>query len=120
VLMALASLGAMLATSLVTRRIKSRMRRAEQELAYLAYTDTVTDLANRRRTYEVLEAAIAGHAAGGMPPACCCSTSTTSRSSTTPPATPPATACCARWPACCAPRSAPATISAASAATSSR
>ena len=66
-LVALASLGAMLATSLVTRRIKKRMRCAEQELAYLAYTDTVTGLANRRRTYESLESAIAGHAVSGRP-----------------------------------------------------
>jgi diguanylate cyclase (GGDEF)-like protein len=66
-LLALASLGALVATSLVTRRTKSRMRRAEVQLEYLAYTDPVTDLPNRRCTYEALEAAIAaaGPDAGG-------------------------------------------------------
>jgi diguanylate cyclase (GGDEF)-like protein len=59
VLLALASLGAMLATWLVTRRTKARMRRAERQLEYLAYTDPVTDLPNRRRTYEALESELA-------------------------------------------------------------
>jgi len=57
-LLALASLGALVATSLVTRRTKARMRRAEQQLEHLAYTDTVTDLPNRRRTYEALDTEI--------------------------------------------------------------
>jgi diguanylate cyclase (GGDEF)-like protein len=64
-LLALASLGAMLATSLVTRRIKARMRRAEQQLEYLAYTDPVTGLPNRRCTYEALESEIALRGADG-------------------------------------------------------
>jgi diguanylate cyclase (GGDEF)-like protein len=64
-LLALASLGAMLATALVTRRTKSRMERAEHELEYLAYTDPVTDLPNRRSTYEALESEIARRAADG-------------------------------------------------------
>jgi diguanylate cyclase (GGDEF)-like protein len=58
VLLALASLGALGATLLVTRRTKARMRRAERQLEYLAYTDPVTDLPNRRFTYEALEAAV--------------------------------------------------------------
>jgi diguanylate cyclase (GGDEF)-like protein len=64
-LLALASLGAMLATSLVTRRTKARMRRAEQELHYLAYTDPVTGLPNRRCTYEALEAEVAARGRDG-------------------------------------------------------
>jgi diguanylate cyclase (GGDEF)-like protein len=65
-LLALASLGAMLATTLVTRRMKTRMRRAEHELHYLAYTDPVTDLPNRRCTYETLEAEVAARTRDGM------------------------------------------------------
>jgi diguanylate cyclase (GGDEF)-like protein len=64
-LLALASLGAMLATSLVTRRIKARMGRAERDLEYLAYTDPVTGLPNRRCTYEALESEIAKRRADG-------------------------------------------------------
>ena len=57
-LLAIASLSAMVATALVTRRVKVRMRRTEYQLEYLAYTDPVTDLPNRRYTYEMLEAQI--------------------------------------------------------------
>jgi len=67
-LLALASLGALAATLVVTRRTKARMRRAERQLEYLAYTDPVTDLANRRSTYEALEAALdAGPRLGRKP-----------------------------------------------------
>jgi len=58
-LLAAASLSAMVATALVTRRVKVRMRRTEHQLEYLAYTDPVTDLPNRRYTYEMLEIQIA-------------------------------------------------------------
>ena len=58
-LLAAASLSAMVATALVTRRVKVRMRRTEHQLEYLAYTDPVTDLPNRRYTYEMLETQIA-------------------------------------------------------------
>ena len=58
-LLAVASLSAMVATALVTRRVKMRMRRTEHQLEYLAYTDPVTDLPNRRYTYEMLETEIA-------------------------------------------------------------
>jgi diguanylate cyclase (GGDEF)-like protein len=58
-LLVLASLGALVTASLITRRTKVRMRRAEAQLEYLAYTDPVTDLPNRRCTYEALEAAVA-------------------------------------------------------------
>jgi diguanylate cyclase (GGDEF)-like protein len=58
-LLAVASLSAMVATALVTRRVKMRMRRTEHQLEYLAYTDPVTDLPNRRYTYEMLEVQIA-------------------------------------------------------------
>ena len=58
-LLAAASLSAMVATALVTRRVKVRMRRTERQLEYLAYTDPVTDLPNRRYTYEMLEIQIA-------------------------------------------------------------
>jgi len=58
-LLGVASLGALVTTSLLTRRTKVRMRRAESQLQHLAYTDTVTDLPNRRCTYEALEQEIA-------------------------------------------------------------
>ena len=58
-LLAVASLSAMVATALVTRRVKVRMRRTEYQLEYLAYTDPVTDLPNRRYTYEKLETRLA-------------------------------------------------------------
>jgi diguanylate cyclase (GGDEF)-like protein len=65
-LLALASLGALVTTSLLTRRTKARMRRAESQLKHMAYTDTVTGLPNRRCTYEALEVEIAmrGEAGG--------------------------------------------------------
>jgi diguanylate cyclase (GGDEF)-like protein len=61
-LLGLASLGALVTTSQLTRRSKARMRRAEAQLKHLAYTDTVTDLPNRRCTYEALELEIASRA----------------------------------------------------------
>ena len=61
-LLGLASLGALVTTSLLTRRSKARMRHAEAQLKHLAYTDTVTDLPNRRCTYEALELEIATYA----------------------------------------------------------
>ena len=64
-LLALASLGALVTTSVLTRRTKARMRRAESQLKHLAYTDTVTDLPNRRCTYEALELEIAMRTEGG-------------------------------------------------------
>ena len=64
-LLGLASLGALVTTSLLTRRSKTRMRRAEAQLKHLAYTDTVTDLPNRRCTYEALELEIAGYTRAG-------------------------------------------------------
>jgi diguanylate cyclase (GGDEF)-like protein len=65
VLLALASAGALGATFLVMRRTRARMRHAEHQLEYLAYTDPVTGLPNRRHTYEALEAAIRPDAADG-------------------------------------------------------
>jgi diguanylate cyclase (GGDEF)-like protein len=64
-LLALASLGALVTTWVLTRRSKARMRRAESQLKHLAYTDTVTDLPNRRCTYEALELEIAMRTEGG-------------------------------------------------------
>jgi diguanylate cyclase len=64
-LLALASLGALVTTSLLTRRTKARMHRAESQLKHLAYTDTVTSLPNRRCTYESLELEIAMHTESG-------------------------------------------------------
>jgi diguanylate cyclase (GGDEF)-like protein len=64
-LLGLASLGALVTTSLLTRRSKARMRRAEAQLKHLAYTDTVTALPNRRCTYEALELEIANRAGTG-------------------------------------------------------
>ncbi|MFC0250693.1 putative bifunctional diguanylate cyclase/phosphodiesterase [Massilia consociata] len=55
-LLGLAFLGALLTSGLVSRKIRSRMARAERELAYLAYTDPVTDLPNRRASNETLDA----------------------------------------------------------------
>ncbi|MGI5010357.1 MAG: putative bifunctional diguanylate cyclase/phosphodiesterase [Janthinobacterium lividum] len=65
VLLGLAFLGALLTSGLVSRRIRSRMARAERELAYLAYTDPVTDLPNRRASNERLDAMLELAAAGG-------------------------------------------------------
>jgi diguanylate cyclase (GGDEF)-like protein len=61
-LLGIASLGAMLVAALVMRRARARMDKAERELDYLAHTDPVTDLANRRATYETLERAMEVHA----------------------------------------------------------
>jgi diguanylate cyclase (GGDEF)-like protein len=55
-LLGLAFLGALVASRLVSRKMRSRMASAERELAYLAYTDPVTDLPNRRASYEALNA----------------------------------------------------------------
>ena len=58
-LLALAFLGALLSSGLVSRKIRSRVAKAERELAYLAYTDPVTDLPNRRASNEALDAMLA-------------------------------------------------------------
>ncbi|XYJ09154.1 putative bifunctional diguanylate cyclase/phosphodiesterase [Telluria sp. B2] len=57
-LLGLAFCGALVTSGLVSRRIRSRMARAERELAYLAYTDPVTELPNRRASHETLDAAL--------------------------------------------------------------
>ena len=57
-LLALAFLGALVTSGLVSRKMRSRVAGAERELAYLAYTDPVTDLPNRRASYEALDAMI--------------------------------------------------------------
>ncbi|MFB9289654.1 putative bifunctional diguanylate cyclase/phosphodiesterase [Pseudoduganella plicata] len=57
-LLALASLGGVLVVAAVMRRTRIRVAAAEQELNYLANTDPVTGLANRRATYRWLEQAI--------------------------------------------------------------
>ena len=64
-LLGLAFVGALLTSGLVSRRIRSRMARAERELAYLAYTDPVTDLPNRRASNERLDALLARTGAEG-------------------------------------------------------
>ncbi|RDK02571.1 GGDEF-domain containing protein [Paraburkholderia lacunae] len=48
--------GALWVSSVVTSRMKARVFAAEQELAYLANTDPLTDLPNRRAFYEALAA----------------------------------------------------------------
>ena len=58
-LLGLAFLGALLSSGLVSRKIRSRVAKAERELAYLAYTDPVTDLPNRRAGNEALDAMLA-------------------------------------------------------------
>jgi len=58
VLLGLASLGALLTSAVLTRRGRVRIARAEQELAWLAYTDPVTELPNRRACQERLAAAL--------------------------------------------------------------
>jgi diguanylate cyclase (GGDEF)-like protein len=55
ILFALASLAAVAVGWLVLRRTNLRMARAERELDYLAYTDPVTSLPNRRSSYMALE-----------------------------------------------------------------
>ncbi|QNB00898.1 bifunctional diguanylate cyclase/phosphodiesterase [Massilia sp. Se16.2.3] len=57
-LLGLAFLGALVTSGLVSRKMRSRMARAERELAYLAYTDPVTDLPNRRAGHEALDTMI--------------------------------------------------------------
>ena len=57
-LFGLASLVAVAVGWLVLRRTNARMARAERELDYLAYTDPVTSLPNRRSSYVALERAI--------------------------------------------------------------
>jgi diguanylate cyclase len=57
-LLALASLGGVLVVAAVMHRTRIRVAAAEQELHYLANTDPVTGLANRRATYRWLEQAI--------------------------------------------------------------
>jgi diguanylate cyclase (GGDEF)-like protein len=60
-LFGMASLGALLVAMFVMKKTKTRVAEAERELDYLAYTDPVTALANRRATYETLEAAMRVH-----------------------------------------------------------
>ena len=50
--------GALLASALISRRSRARVARAEAKLAYLAYTDPVTGLPNRRAGQEELDAAL--------------------------------------------------------------
>ena len=57
-LFGVASLGALLASALLLRRGRLRVARAEADLAYLAYTDPVTDLPNRRGSQEQIAAAL--------------------------------------------------------------
>ncbi|OON60740.1 hypothetical protein B0920_17425 [Massilia sp. KIM] len=64
-LFALASAGALTASALLSRRSRARVAQAEAELAYLAYTDPVTGLPNRRGGQEELDAALAQASAGG-------------------------------------------------------
>ena len=59
-LLTLAALGGVLVVAGVMSRTRLRVAAAEQELHYLANTDPVTGLANRRATYRWLEQAIAG------------------------------------------------------------
>jgi diguanylate cyclase (GGDEF)-like protein len=53
--LALTITGALAVVMLMVRRTRSRVARAERELDYLAYTDPVTGLPNRRATYANLE-----------------------------------------------------------------
>ena len=64
-LFGLASLGALLASALLLRRSRLRVAHAESELAYLAYTDPVTGLPNRRGSQEDIGAALAAAGASG-------------------------------------------------------
>jgi diguanylate cyclase (GGDEF)-like protein len=64
-LFGLASLVALLAAWLVMRNTRARMSKAERELDYLAYTDPVTSLPNRRASYEALERELRNHARSG-------------------------------------------------------
>ncbi|MCP2088061.1 putative bifunctional diguanylate cyclase/phosphodiesterase [Paraburkholderia aspalathi] len=53
-----AAVGALFVAALVILKTKARMAKAEARLDYLAYTDPVTELANRRATYDTLAAQI--------------------------------------------------------------
>jgi diguanylate cyclase (GGDEF)-like protein len=64
-LFGLASAVAVLAAWLVLRNTRARMSKAERELDYLAYTDPVTALPNRRASYEALERELRNHAKSG-------------------------------------------------------
>src|SRR5450830_1481986 len=64
-LLALASLGGLLLVTVVMHRTRARVAVAERELHYLANTDPVTGLHNRRATYASLERAIAVQAGQG-------------------------------------------------------
>jgi diguanylate cyclase (GGDEF)-like protein len=64
-LFGLASLVALFAAWLVMRNTRARMSKAERELDYLAYTDPVTSLPNRRASYEALERELRNHARSG-------------------------------------------------------
>ena len=64
-LLVLASLGALLLAQLLARRTRARVVAAERELDYLAHTDQVTALPNRRASYGLLEEAIAERGADG-------------------------------------------------------
>jgi diguanylate cyclase (GGDEF)-like protein len=67
--LAIAAFGALCVSALVVLKTRARVAKAEQRLDYLAYTDPVTELANRRATYDALAAemnkqAIAGRQVG--------------------------------------------------------
>ncbi|SFU50561.1 putative bifunctional diguanylate cyclase/phosphodiesterase [Pseudoduganella namucuonensis] len=64
-LLVLASLGALLVAQLLVRKTRARVAAAERELEYLAHTDPVTTLINRRATYAQLERVLAERAAAG-------------------------------------------------------
>ncbi len=64
-LLTLASLGGLLVVSVVMHRTRARVAAAERELYYLANTDPVTGLNNRRATYASLERAMTRQAGQG-------------------------------------------------------
>lgn len=55
VFLALTIAGALAVVTVIARQTRLRVAKAEQELDYLAYTDSVTGLPNRRATYAHLE-----------------------------------------------------------------